>query len=47
MASRYLGTTGLIISLVAMGLSVPIAAGTVQEEGTVRLASPEEGEAIV
>jgi hypothetical protein len=47
MASTHARTSGLMVSLLATCLSVPVAARTVQEDGRVRLASPDEGEAIV
>ncbi len=47
MASTHTRTSGLMVSLLAMCLSVPVAARTVQEDGRVRLAFPDEGEAIV
>lgn len=47
MASTHTRTSGLMVSLLAVCLSVPVAARTVQEDGRVRLASPDEGEAIV
>src|SRR5215472_5398400 len=47
MASTYVRTSGLMVSLLATCLSVPAAAKTVQEDARVRLASPDEGEAVV
>ena len=47
MASTHIRISGLMVSLLAVCLCVPVAARTVQEDGRVRLASPDEGEAIV
>jgi hypothetical protein len=47
MASTHIRISGMMVSLLAMCLWVPVAARTVQEDGRVRLASPDEGEAIV
>jgi NlpC/P60 family len=47
MASTHIRISGLMVSLLAVCLCVPVAAKTVQEDGQVRLASPDEGEAIV
>jgi cell wall-associated NlpC family hydrolase len=47
MASTHIRITGLMVSLLAVCLCVPVAAKTVQEDEQVRLASPDEGEAIV
>ena len=47
MASTHIRISGLMVSLLAACLCVPVAAKTVQEDGQLRLASPDEGEAIV
>jgi len=47
MASTHILTSRPMVLLLAMCLVVPLAARTVQEDGRVRLASSEEGEAIV
>ena len=47
MTSAQIRAKGLIVSLLAMCLSVPVAARADHENGQVRLASPEEGEAVV
>ena len=47
MASRHTRIGGLMFSLLAICLSVPVAARTVQEDRRVRSVSPDEGEAIV
>src|SRR5215472_8905399 len=47
MASTHIRISGLMVSLLTVSLCVPVAARTVQEDGRVRLASSDEGEAIV
>src|SRR5215472_43380 len=47
MASTHTRASGSMLSLLAICLSVPVAARTVQEDRGVRSVSPDEGEAIV
>jgi hypothetical protein len=47
MASTHVRIRGMMVALLAVCLCVPVAARTVQEDGQVRLVSPDEGEAIV
>jgi hypothetical protein len=47
MASTHTRANGSMLSLLAICLSVPVAARTIQEDRRVRSVSPDEGEAIV
>lgn len=47
MTSTHIRTRGLMVSLLVACLSIPVATRAAQKDGRVRLATPEEGEAVV